>query len=179
MDQTRDREIRPRSTGAYDETQRQKTDTLLRDLGADDILIETVTLRIDDDEVQGIVKKLRTFAQDNSAIVLGALSALIAGGAVAAGRAVAKSRKKSAAAKSRPAAAKTASTKSSTKRSSTKRSSSKRTLIEPHPGDKRYIRRDAKGRIKESVDVGRSLSADARHQSKTRSKSGSGDKGDR
>lgn len=174
MDQVRDREIRPRSTAEYDETQREKTDALLRNLGADDVLIETVTLRIDDDEVQGVVKKLRTFAQDNPAIVLGALSALIAGGAVAAGRAVVKNKKKTAASKSRPAA-RTASKTPSKKRSA----SSKRTLIEPHPGDKRYIRRDAKGRIKESVDVGRSLSADARHQSKTRTKSGSGDKGDR
>ena len=169
MDQVRDREIRPRSAAGYDETQREKTDALLRNLGADDVLIETVTLRIDDDEVQGVVKKLRAFAQDNPAIVLGALSALIAGGAVAAGRAVVKNKKKSAARKSRPAV----------KTASKKRSASKRTLIEPHAGDKRYIRRDAKGRIKESVDVGRSLSADARHKSKTRSKSGSGDKGDR
>ena len=59
------------------------------------------------------------------------------------------------------------------------RSSSKRTLIEPHLGDKRYIRRDAKGRIKESVDVGRSLAADSRRHSKTRAKAGAGDKGDR
>lgn len=169
MDQVRDREIRSRSAAGYDETQREKTDALLRNLGADDVLIETVTLRIDDDEVQGVVKKLRAFAQDNPAIVLGALSALIAGGAVAAGRAVVKNKKKSAARKSSPAV----------KTASKKRSSSKRTLIEPHAGDKRYIRRDAKGRIKESVDVGRSLSADARHKSKTRSKSGSGDKGDR
>jgi hypothetical protein len=59
------------------------------------------------------------------------------------------------------------------------RTSSKRTLIEPNPGDKRYVRRDAKGRIKESVDVGRSLAADRRQSSKTRSKPGQGDKGDR
>ena len=181
MDQTRDREIRPRSAGQYDDTQREKTDALLRNLGADDVIIETVTLRIDDDDVQGVVNKLRNFAQENPAIVLGALSALIAGGAVAAGRAVVKNKKKTAARRSSAAAAaKTTSTKrASSKRSTSKRSSSKRTLIEPHPGDKRYVRRDAKGRIKESVDVGRSLSADARHRSKTRTKSGSGDKGDR
>ena len=169
MEQTRDRELRPRPAAGYDETQREKTDALLRNLGADDVLIETVTLRIDDDEVQGVVKKLRAFAQDNPGIVLGALSALIAGGAVAAGRAVVKNKKKSAARKSRPPV----------KTASGKRSASKRTLIEPHAGDKRYIRRDAKGRIKESVDVGRSLSADARHKSKTKTSSGSGDKGDR
>ena len=37
-----------------------------------------------------------------------------------------------------------------------KTKSTKRELIAPR-GDKRYIRRDAKGRIKESDDVGRSL----------------------
>ncbi|HSP34314.1 MAG TPA: hypothetical protein VLU46_08370 [Thermoanaerobaculia bacterium] len=65
------------------------------------------------------------------------------------------------------------------KKTSKHRAASKRTLIEPHPGDKRYVRRDAKGRIKESVDVGRSLAADQRRKSKTRAKSGQGDKGDR
>jgi hypothetical protein len=38
----------------------------------------------------------------------------------------------------------------------TKKSSGKRTTIKPR-GDARYIRRDSKGRIKESDDVGRSL----------------------
>ena len=33
----------------------------------------------------------------------------------------------------------------------------KRELIEPNPGDKRYVRRDDKGRFDESVDVGKSL----------------------
>ena len=55
----------------------------------------------------------------------------------------------------------------------------KRTLIEPHKGDKRYIRRDAKGRIKESDNVGRSLAADRRVKAKTAVKAGQGDKGDR
>lgn len=153
-------------------SQRAKTDALLRDLGADTIVIETISARIDDDAVQNVVAKLRKFAEENPRIVLGALSALIAGGAVAAGRAVVKK----SAARRKSAAAKTS--KSSTERPSKKRTSAKRTLIEPHPGDKRYVRRDAKGRIKTSVDVGRSLSADSRHQSKTRAKSGSGDKGD-
>jgi hypothetical protein len=157
-----------------DASQRSKTDALLRDLGADTVVIETISARIDDDDVQSVVAKLRKFAEENPRVVLGALSALIAGGAVAAGRAVVK-KKKSAA--RRTAAAKTR--KASSKRTPAKRTSSKRTLIEPHPGDKRYVRRDAKGRIKESVDVGRSLSADSRHHSKTRAKSGSGDKGDR
>jgi hypothetical protein len=54
----------------------------------------------------------------------------------------------------------------------------KRTTIAPK-GDKRYIRRDEKGRIKESDDVGRSLAADRRTKAKTTAKSGQGDKGDR
>ena len=54
-----------------------------------------------------------------------------------------------------------------------------RELIEPHKGDKRYVRRDTKGQFKESDDVGRSLSADRRRKAKTRVKSGQGDRGDR
>ena len=54
----------------------------------------------------------------------------------------------------------------------------KRELIKPN-GDARYIRRDDKGRIKESDDVGRSLAADRRTRAKTAAKSGQGDKGDR
>ena len=53
-----------------------------------------------------------------------------------------------------------------------------RELIEPTPGDKRYIRRDAKGRITESVDVGKSLAQDVRKPAKTVAKAGQGDKGD-
>ena len=55
---------------------------------------------------------------------------------------------------------------------------SKRELIAPR-GDKRYIRRDEKGRIKESDDVSRSLSQDSRVKAKTAVKSGQGDRGDR
>ncbi len=55
----------------------------------------------------------------------------------------------------------------------------KRELIEPHPGDKRYVRRDAEGHFTEKqVDVGRSLSADKRHDAKTTVEKGQGDKGD-
>jgi len=45
--------------------------------------------------------------------------------------------------------------------------------------DKRYVRRGAQGRFKESDDVGRSLTADRRNKAKTKVKSGQGDKGDR
>ena len=55
----------------------------------------------------------------------------------------------------------------------------KRELIEPTPGDKRYIRRDDQGRIDETVDVGKSLAQDVRKQAKTVAKPGQGDKGDR
>lgn len=53
----------------------------------------------------------------------------------------------------------------------------KRELIEPG-GDKRFIRRDEKGRIKESDDVGRSLGADVRKHATTTVAPGQGDKGD-
>jgi hypothetical protein len=56
---------------------------------------------------------------------------------------------------------------------------SKRELIEPQPGDKRYIRRDADGQFKKEVDVGKSLAADRRTKAKTKVKSGQGDRGDR
>jgi len=55
----------------------------------------------------------------------------------------------------------------------------KRELIEPTPGDKRYVRRDAEGQFKEVDDVGRSLSADRKRKAKTASKPGQGDRGDR
>jgi len=56
---------------------------------------------------------------------------------------------------------------------------SKRELIEPHEGDKRYARRDAKGRFTKMVDVGRSLARDARSKARRVVKSGQGDRGDR
>jgi len=56
---------------------------------------------------------------------------------------------------------------------------SKRELIEPTPGDKRYVRRDTEGKFKEVDDVGRSLSADRKRKAKTTAKPGQGDRGDR
>jgi len=55
---------------------------------------------------------------------------------------------------------------------------SKRELIDTGT-DKRYVRRDEKGRFTESADVGKSLAADRRTDAKTRVKSGQGDRGDR
>jgi hypothetical protein len=55
-----------------------------------------------------------------------------------------------------------------------------RELIEPNPGDKRYVRRDEQGQFTDSQDdVGKSLSQDQRQQAKTESKKGQGDRGDR
>ena len=57
------------------------------------------------------------------------------------------------------------------------KSSGKRELIDTGT-DKRYVRRDEKGRFTESDDVGRSLSRDVQQKSKTTVKPGYGDRGD-
>jgi hypothetical protein len=49
-------------------------------------------------------------------------------------------------------------------------------MIEPRKGDKRYVRRDAKGRIRESDEVSRSLAVDRRTRA-TLARPGQGDKG--
>ena len=55
----------------------------------------------------------------------------------------------------------------------------KRELIE-HGTNKRYARRDARGRFtSDQVEVGRSLSTDRRTKAKTEAPKGQGDKGDR
>ena len=56
---------------------------------------------------------------------------------------------------------------------------SKRELIEPNPGDKRFVRRDGNGQFKEQVDVGKSLAADQRQHAQHDAGKGQGDKGDR
>jgi len=56
---------------------------------------------------------------------------------------------------------------------------SKREEIEPHTGDKRYVRRNDQGQFKSEVDQGRSLSADRRHKAEHEAKPGQGDRGDR
>lgn len=55
----------------------------------------------------------------------------------------------------------------------------KRELIEPNPGDKRYVRRDDDGRFEESDDVSRSLAQDVRRDAKHDAPKGQGDRGDR
>lgn len=55
-----------------------------------------------------------------------------------------------------------------------------RELIEPHEGDKRYVRRDDDGEFTDSQDdVGRSLAQDRRTAAETEVKKGQGDRGDR
>lgn len=55
--------------------------------------------------------------------------------------------------------------------------SNERELIQPK-GDKRLIRRDEKGRITESDDLGKSLSQDRRKPAKHAAPKGQGDRGD-
>lgn len=59
-----------------------------------------------------------------------------------------------------------------------KRKAAKRELIDTGT-DKRYVRRDAAGRFKESDDVGRSLASDRRRTATTKTPRGQGDRGDR
>ena len=58
-----------------------------------------------------------------------------------------------------------------------KKHDSKRELIDTG-NDKRYVRRDDKGRFDEVEDVGRSSSQDVRKHAKTTVKPGEGDRGD-
>ena len=53
-----------------------------------------------------------------------------------------------------------------------------RTQIEPHKGDKRYVRRKKGKFTKSQDDVGRSLATDHRKRAKRDVKSGEGDRGD-
>ena len=61
---------------------------------------------------------------------------------------------------------------------STRSKKSGRELIDTGT-DKRFVRRGAKGRFKESDDVGKSLARDRRQKAKASSKAGQGDRGDR
>jgi hypothetical protein len=64
------------------------------------------------------------------------------------------------------------------KKTGGRKKAAKRELIDTGK-DKRFVRRGAGGKFKESDDVGRSLTADRRKKAKTKVKSGQGDKGDR
>ena len=68
--------------------------------------------------------------------------------------------------------------KTTTKKTAGRKKAAKRELIDTG-ADKRFVRRGARGKFKESDDVGKSLTADRRKKAKTKVKSGQGDKGDR
>jgi hypothetical protein len=68
--------------------------------------------------------------------------------------------------------------KAAAKRAGGRKKAAKRELIDTGT-DKRYVRRGAAGKFKESDDVGKSLTADRRVKAKTKVQSGQGDKGDR
>ena len=55
---------------------------------------------------------------------------------------------------------------------------SERELIEPHKGDKRYVRRNEDGTFGETDDVSRSLGQDVRQHAETKKPRNEGDKGD-
>jgi len=59
-----------------------------------------------------------------------------------------------------------------------RKTAAKREMIDTG-SDKRYVRRGARGKFKESDDVGKSLSQDRPKKAKTKAKRGQGDKGDR
>ena len=69
--------------------------------------------------------------------------------------------------------------KKSAKKTAKKSSkTSKRTIIEPHKGDRRFVRRNKKGEFKKEVNVGRSHAADLKRTAKSKLKKGQGDRGD-
>jgi hypothetical protein len=68
--------------------------------------------------------------------------------------------------------------KAAAKKSTGRKKAAKRESINTGT-DKRFVRRGAAGKFKESDDVGKSLSGDRRRAAKTKVKSGQGDKGDR
>jgi hypothetical protein len=68
--------------------------------------------------------------------------------------------------------------KKTSRSSGTGRKPARRELINTGT-DKRYVRRDAQGRFKESDDMGRSLAQDRKRKATTKAKRGQGDRGDR
>jgi hypothetical protein len=68
--------------------------------------------------------------------------------------------------------------KAAAKKTAKRKIAAKRELIDTRT-DKRYVRRGAKGRFKESDDMGKLLTADRRKKARTKVKSGQGEKGDR
>jgi hypothetical protein len=77
---------------------------------------------------------------------------------------------------------KTTSRKAASRKTASKgtrrKAAAKRELIDTG-SDKRYVRRGAAGKFKESDDVGKSLSRDVPKKARTKAKRGQGDRGDR
>lgn len=69
-------------------------------------------------------------------------------------------------------------TATKSKAKSARKPAAKREVIEPHQGDKRYVRRKAGDEFSKTVNVGKSLSADSRTKAKTKVPKGQGDRGD-
>lgn len=76
------------------------------------------------------------------------------------------------------ASAKPTARKKTARKKTAKRGAKKRELIDTGR-DKRFVRRDSKGKFNESDDVGKSLAQDRKRKAKKAVKSGQGDKGDR
>ena len=53
-----------------------------------------------------------------------------------------------------------------------------RELVEPHPGDKRYQRRDEDGKFSDSDDQSKSLTQDRQRHAKNEKPRNQGDRGD-
>jgi hypothetical protein len=68
--------------------------------------------------------------------------------------------------------------KAAAKKKAGRKKAAKRELIDTGAAT-RFVRRSARGKFKESDDVGRSLAADRRKNAKTNVTSAQGDKGDR
>jgi hypothetical protein len=64
------------------------------------------------------------------------------------------------------------------KRKAVKRKAAKRERLDTG-SDKRFVRRGARGRFKESDDVGRAAKSDRRTKARKKVRSGQGDRGDR
>ena len=60
----------------------------------------------------------------------------------------------------------------------TRSQTSQRTVLQPRPGDRRFVRRNKRGQFKEEVNVGHSLTADRRRKARTKVKARQGDRGD-
>lgn len=93
----------------------------------------------------------------------------------ASARKPATTKKAAPAAKAKAAPAKRAAAPA--KKSAARKPAAKRELIDTGT-DKRFVRRGAGGKFKESDDVGRSLAQDVRKHAKTVAPSGQGDRGD-